>query len=68
MTVEERMKLNRQITALENKIRKLDHFHHDSIEDYRNGGEVDLGKIGRSIRSVDKMRIKLEELRRRVRK
>lgn len=66
MDVAERIKNNKRITELENKIRRLDHFHHDSVEDYRMGDDVDLKEIHRSIRRTDKMRAELAELNKQV--
>jgi hypothetical protein len=51
-----------RILELQEKIRQANHYHYDSIRDYRNGDDVNMENLEKDIKKTDKLRKKLIEL------
>ena len=51
-----------RIMELQAKIRKLDYYHHDSIEDYQKGDNVDLKQLRKSMIYMNKLIKELKDL------
>lgn len=56
------MNKTKRVKKLQAKIRRLDRYHYDTIDDYRKGDNVDFKKLHKSIKYTDKLRENLKKM------